>query len=500
MKITVLPEKRILTVIVFMAAIVFGVTAFNSHGFFHGDEHFQIVEFAGLKLGTHAPHELVWEFDEKIRPTLQPSICFVLLSLFDTIGIADPYTQMFLLRLMTALFAVFVITRLIKATEGHIEDRLKIPYYLLSFFLWFIPFISVRFSSETLSALFFVLALTLVLKKLDKPSAYFKVGLLLGVSFLFRFQIAFAIVGLGLWLLLINRSKLKDILLLTLAFLIVVMLGTAIDCWFYSELVFTPWNYIKVNIIEGVAATFSTSPWHYYMEKLVTYPSAFIGIPLALSIVLVLIAKPKSVVLWCIVFFTVGHSIFSHKEERFLFPLVYLFPLVLIEGYTIVRRLISVPLLTKTLGIVVGVVFIAVNATGLVAMSRKSAGLGRLEITRHIHQTYGDKPINLIFCKWANPYNPWGTPMKFYEEKNIVYREIGNMCELNDSLLNPRSINLFALRKIDLDRKECQEIISRYKLELDRRSSPHWIERLNSKQVWFENENVFELYSINYSN
>jgi len=498
MKRIFIPENRPLAIVVAIAVIVFGVTAFNSHGFYHGDEHFQIVEFAGLKLGTHFPHDLVWEFKEQIRPTLQPTICFVFLNLFISVGIADPYAQMFLLRLMTALFAIVVITRFIKVTEGHIEDKLKLPYYLLSFFLWFVPLISVRFSSETLSGLFFLLALSVILKKLRTSFHFFNTGLLLGISFLFRFQIGFAIAGLGMWLLLINRIKSKDILLLIHSFLMVLMFGTAIDCWFYSELVFTPWNYIKVNLLEGVAAAFSTSPWYYYLEKLVTYPSSFIGIPLVLCTVLILIAKPKSLVLWCIFFFIAGHSMFSHKEERFLFSLVYLFPWVLIEGYSIIRKLISVPMLAKTLGIAGSIVFIAVNAIGLVAMSRKSAGLGRLEIIRHIHRNYGDKPINLIFCKWANPYNPWGTPMKFYTEDNIAYHEIDNMCELNDSLFNPEAINLFVLRKMDVDRKKCPEMFNRYQLKLSERSAPEWIEDLNKKELWFENGNVLELYRVSY--
>jgi hypothetical protein len=48
--------------IIFIATVVSITRAFYSHGFYHEDKHFQIIEFVGLKRGTHAPNDMAWEY------------------------------------------------------------------------------------------------------------------------------------------------------------------------------------------------------------------------------------------------------------------------------------------------------------------------------------------------------------------------------------------------------------------------------------------------------
>jgi len=42
--------------------------AWNSEGFYHYDEHYQIIEFAQYKAGKAVQDGLAWEFHEKVRP------------------------------------------------------------------------------------------------------------------------------------------------------------------------------------------------------------------------------------------------------------------------------------------------------------------------------------------------------------------------------------------------------------------------------------------------
>ena len=102
-------KNRTTSIIVFFALLIFCTTACNSHGYFHGDEHYQIIEFAGVKLGTHQSSELAWEFSEKLRPSLQTTLVFFIISILKIINVINPYTQLFILRLITALFAIYVI-------------------------------------------------------------------------------------------------------------------------------------------------------------------------------------------------------------------------------------------------------------------------------------------------------------------------------------------------------------------------------------------------------
>lgn len=493
-------RNHTLILIVGFAAIVFFTTAYNSHGYYHPDEHYQIIEFAGLKLGTHTPNDLAWEFRAQMRPTLQPVICFVFLKTFDFLNITNPYNQALILRLLSSLLALVFIFHFIQNTKGIIQkESVKVAYYLLSYFLWFIPFISVRFSSETWSGLFFLFSLSLFLNKTrNKP---YLIGLLFGVSFLFRFQIAFALFGFGLWLIFINHSKLTYIVKVVLSFCAVVLLGLIVDSWFYGELVFTPWNYFYINIIEGAAAGFGTSPCYYYLYKILSFPTYFIGIPVALSYIILLFKKPKNILLWITIPFIVGHSIVSHKEARFLFPIVYLFPLMLIECYLILNDLGAGFSFKRSLKYYIGIMFVIVNVIGIIAMGQKSAGIGRMQITKYIHDKYGKEKINLISYSYGNPYNPWlGLPNKFYHEDSLTEYRINSLCELNDSLLQDEAINLLVIRKIDKNKIDCCKTLNTNKLIFELQSVPKWIETINDNFRGFENDNLLELYKFTHSN
>lgn len=90
----------------FSASLVFLITALNSHGFYHADEHYQVLEFAMFKEGTNEIKDLAWEFKEKIRSGLMPSIAFLLFSILKFFNLTEPHLQAQILRLLTAAFAL----------------------------------------------------------------------------------------------------------------------------------------------------------------------------------------------------------------------------------------------------------------------------------------------------------------------------------------------------------------------------------------------------------
>src|ERR1022692_3521309 len=66
------------------------VIAWFSVGFYHFDEHFQILEFAGYKMGTIPASSLTWEFAAHLRSAFQPFIAFSVLKFLKTFAIAPP--------------------------------------------------------------------------------------------------------------------------------------------------------------------------------------------------------------------------------------------------------------------------------------------------------------------------------------------------------------------------------------------------------------------------
>ena len=68
-----------------------------------------------------------------------------------------------------------------------------------------------------------------------------------------------------------------------------IFMVVAIDTWYYlrvidgSHWVFTSWNFVKMNILDGLSKFFGTDPWWYYlvcympsMFELIT-PAVYVG-------------------------------------------------------------------------------------------------------------------------------------------------------------------------------------------------------------------------------
>lgn len=118
-----------------LAASLFILAVYFSQGFHHYDEHHQIMEFAGLKLGFTEKANLPWEYAAQMRPAIQPMMVFVAHKIFGLINIDSPFTISFLLRLFTAALSFLSIHLLIKAFIDTIQgDKLKLSFILLSFF------------------------------------------------------------------------------------------------------------------------------------------------------------------------------------------------------------------------------------------------------------------------------------------------------------------------------------------------------------------------------
>lgn len=319
--------KNSKTVLFSLISILYIIAVFNSDGFYHPDEHFQLIEFAGLKAGWNTGYDLAWEYDFQIRPTLQPYIALIVFKTSNLFDINNPYILALILRGLTALFSIFAIYFFINSVKSTINKRLYPSFIILSFLLWFLPSINIRFSSETWAGLCFLLSIGLIHRNQSSKKILFLIGIVLGFSFEFRFQMGLSITGLLLWLLIIKKIPTLNWFIIILGLCSVISLCIALDSIYYQTVVFTPFNYLKMNIINNVSSLYGTEPWYYYLKSISEAPSVIIGYMTALSIFFVLITDYKNIIIWCIFPYLVIHSIIPHKELRFLFPLVNLTPI-----------------------------------------------------------------------------------------------------------------------------------------------------------------------------
>ena len=259
-----LNEKGISARRIYLAgALVFFLTAWFSVGYNHFDEHFQVIEFAGLKLGLTEKANLPWEYSCKMRPAVQPLVVYSVYKTVAAVGITNPFTIAFIIRLLSALLTFCSIHMVIRWCAPKINDRTMLyGFLLLSFFLWFIPYNSVRFSSETVAGRIFLIGVAwFFLRKNLRARDYLVTGLILGIAFITRYQVAFMVIGFAAWLAVIRKAGLRNLLLFCAGILAAAGLGVLIDRWYYDEWVLTSWNYFQQNILFHKAADFGISPW-----------------------------------------------------------------------------------------------------------------------------------------------------------------------------------------------------------------------------------------------
>ena len=302
----------------------------------HPDEHFQILEFAWARAG-HAPvADLPWEFAARIRPTLQPTLALGLLKALGAVGLTSPYAWTLALRLGTLALAFVVLLHVVSHLSPKMTRAGRQVLWLTSLFLWFAPLFTSRFTSENLGGLALAAALPLVEDERGRGRDAV-IAVLLGLSFVARFQMAFAVAALLLWIAKYRGSWTRATRV-GIGAAAVVGAGSMVDRWFYDAWVFTPWEYFRVNLIDGAAAGFGASPWYAYLQ----WTPLWMGPPLGLAIVALLLfgvaSRRDSAWSWTLVAFVVGHSLIAHKELRFFFPLLYLLPVLIAFGWEELER------------------------------------------------------------------------------------------------------------------------------------------------------------------
>jgi phosphatidylinositol glycan class B len=315
--------------IFWFAILVHAIAAWFSSGFHHPDEHFQIIEFANFKIGNITESQLPWEFGVNMRPGIQPFIFFIFYNTFLFIGLTNPFVITFILRLITSLFAIFTVYQLQKSLKPFFKSTEQEKIHLwLSLFCYALVYFQVRFSSESWSAILYTLAISFVLQK--HKHQYILFGLFSGLSFIFRYQSGFFIVGTGLWFLFIDKINIKTFVKITIGFAIAFFIGILFDYWLYNKFVLTCWNYFYQNIFEHKAAQFGTEPWYWYFTQTILHLFPPYGWVILLGLIALIKLQPKNIITWSVFSFIFFHCITAHKEFRFLFPIGFFIPFIVV--------------------------------------------------------------------------------------------------------------------------------------------------------------------------
>ena len=492
-------NRKTCIIISVLAFAIYIVTAYANYGFHHADELFQIIEYAGIKSETFTPY-VAWEYDAQIRPMLQPTICLAFLKFFAKLSVTDPFVISMAMRMFAATLSFVTILLFVRSTAARIQNiRHRTIYLALSLLLWFLPYIACRFSSETFGAAFFLLALAAYFSGKRSVLSRVLFGFCLALSFIFRFQMGIAIFGFGLWALIIDKRNWKYFVVPVASFAVTyLVLGVGIDSWYYGEFVFTPYKYFN----EVGAGKFDSEPWWFFLYNLVSYPSYFIGIPLAAAIAYLLVRNPKNPYLWCFIPFLIVHSIIAHKEVRFLFPMAFLFPAMLMSAFEQIDKRFDGKRFWKIVCYVLAFAFVVTNGVGLGINMTKSAGQQTCYLAKYIRDKHKDEKVNIIHGWYSNPYGPYGGISGFYRNENATMQKFNNIYGLR-MLLKTDAVNFFTCRKCDLENMICVgefaesnpfDVLKNMGFEFVSQSMPKFAERICQYYSGFDDCDVLYVF------
>ena len=475
-----------------VGAVFYLLAALVSVGFFHPDQHFQTLEFAHLKVNPGHEDGMVWEYHSRIRPWTQPYAYVAIISAMKALGIDNPFIHDAVIRILTGaigMAALYLFAVSLAPWMPHSGQRrwLAIAFGLF----WLFPFHFTRTSSETASSIFLLLGLSaLVLLRKDpiqdmsfqsesgpfSGPLHFSVpglilsGLSLGMMFNTRYQMGFAIVAVTLWMLLIQKTPFRQLVLFSVAVLLMVGIGIWLDTVGYGAFELVPWNYLRVNLIEGKAASFGTDPWYFYILSMLIQP---VG-PVLLVVTLRFWWKyPKNIITWVTLLTVLAHMAISHKEIRFLIPVS---PLI------VAALVFAIPekwfLLNKTGNPFLGhkrwvkwtfFFFVTINMLVLVITSIRPP---RPEVS--VHQfIYSIEPEHFEFYSLgATPYLYYQTNpphLEFYAPAKVTQHSLGSYAELGAVLREHSPIYFFhpdntrpVTAEAEVLRKHCHLIYQSY--------------------------------------
>ena len=469
---------------------VYTVTAFASQGYYQSDEHFQILEFADYKLGNTPAADLPWEFRQQIRPALQPTIAFGVIKGARAVGLFSPFTQAFLLRLISAVVAILVYARISRRFAPDSADESSGKLLLAAaILLWFVPYLSVRFSSENWSGLAFLSGLSLLpLSGTDdrRPAPRFgAAGLLLGLSFVFRFQMGFAIAGGVAWLLLQRRTRWTHAAVLVVGGLLALAIGMAADHWFYGDFVVTQWRYFQSNVLQGKAAEFGVSPWWFYFPAFIMAAMPPISLVLLGLAGLGIYRKPRHVLTWAFIPFVLAHVLVGHKELRFLFPMLFPFLWLAATGWTewsaraVVGRMVTAGLR----------VCVAINLLALVFVSTR-ARQQAVACWRFLYDDSRNRDVKL-YAEGSSPYQVGILRPHFYRAPNLAVRVVPTLTELQDSTRRQLQVGDLLLQR----HLAAAPTIPGFRIERAFRAFPDWMLRYDVTR-WEERTEIWTIYRI----
>lgn len=262
--------------------------------YFVADEYWQSTEVAHRNVFKYG--YITWEWKYQIRSYLYP---FMFEIYFRTLKVLDLDSSIIVTygpHFIQAVLTAFSDLCLYEVTLRYFQnEKIAIYSYLFNLLSWFLFYTGSRTLSGTASMCFVSYALHFYpFEKREasrdnnqhKTQRKLKLSLLfISVSCIIR---PTSLIVCGTLLLISFYKKHVSISYVFLACVnilpIVTFLLFGIDYYFYKQLVFTHWNFLRINVYENVASSYGSHAWHWYLSQGLTVtlslhlPLIFLGL------------------------------------------------------------------------------------------------------------------------------------------------------------------------------------------------------------------------------
>ncbi len=428
------------------------VASFFSIGYYNLDEHFQVLEPLAKLLELE--NSLTWEFDYKIRPWLQSTFYYVITKIIYIFDFTDPFEITFVLRLSSSIIGFISIVFLYNHTKEKFNIQNNFSKFLI-FGFWFYAFLHARTSSENLSISMLIFGFVFfdrfVESKNSKELFFYSLnaGIFLGLSMVLKYQIVISVIFIYLWFI-IHHLNFRKLIYLINNFLIIILIlffGLIVDYFNYSSINITYYKYYHANFVENWFESFGKDPWWYYLRLLVVNFFPPIGLIFLISLIFFWINNFKTIITYLTLPVFLILSYLSHKELRFLFPILIFTPFIISYIFSNTNNFYGKVIITNLI-ILFNFLFYIVL---LIPATEQ------VKIYKYLY--YNNNEDMKIFYTNENPYRIDGLEPKFYTSFLPEIRKFEENTYVPNSLLVSRNQN--EINEI-IDNSNCNIVYSVY--------------------------------------
>lgn len=307
------------------------VNAFFTRTYDNPDEYWQAQEVAHHMVFGYG--YITWEWQSCIRSYAHPMLFATLYKVVAWLHLDQTMALIWAPKLLQACFAAITDYATYNLAKRVINQTIA-PYILLiTLCSWYNYFIAARTLSNAMEAMFTVSALNYwPLSNLNKSASVrdYRVALLLaGMACIMRPTNGLVWLFLGMKLILGSSGRRVAVLFNAAVIVSLVVTGDILlNSWMYGELVLTPLNFVKVNVLDSISLIYGVHPWHWYLSQ---------GVPVVLTTLLPLTlfggykamttttsdaTRAQRLLVQLIVWVIGIYSLLSHKEFRFIYPIL----------------------------------------------------------------------------------------------------------------------------------------------------------------------------------